>query len=66
LKNSLNILSEKNGPVCVPKSSLVESDTPISEISLNCGYENLAHFSYTFKKHIGMTPGKFRKISNTL
>ena len=33
----------------------------ISEISLECGFESVAHFNRCFKKHTGMTPTSYRK-----
>ena len=33
----------------------------ISEISLECGFESVAHFNRCFKKHMGMTPTSYRK-----
>lgn len=33
----------------------------ISEISLECGFESVAHFNRCFKKHTGMTPTSYRR-----
>lgn len=40
---------------------LVKTSLPVSEISFRCGFENIPYFSYLFKKHLGISPGKFRK-----
>lgn len=31
------------------------------EVCYNCGFQNESHFSRYFKKHIGQTPGEFKK-----
>nr|WP_240945876.1 AraC family transcriptional regulator [Pseudomaricurvus alkylphenolicus] len=36
-------------------------ERPLSEVSLECGFNSEAHFSRSFSKHFGITPGKFRK-----
>lgn len=36
----------------------------LSEVSLDCGFINMSHFSTTFKKRFEMPPSRFRKISN--
>lgn len=43
------------------KDLLVRTNSPVSEISLQCGFENIPYFSYLFKKHINMSPGEFRR-----
>jgi AraC-like DNA-binding protein len=40
---------------------LIESDKPIGQIALACGFENLAYFNRVFLKKKKMTPGSFRK-----
>jgi AraC-like DNA-binding protein len=42
---------------------LINSDFSIEEIAYQCGYENASSFSRTFLKHIGSTPGHYRKNS---
>ncbi|MGC9452792.1 MAG: helix-turn-helix domain-containing protein [Oceanipulchritudo sp.] len=37
------------------------TDKPISEISLECGFADQAHFSRSFKKQADLTPGQYRK-----
>lgn len=37
------------------------TDTPITKISENCGYQNPLVFTRAFKKKIGITPSQFRK-----
>jgi len=40
---------------------LIKTDTPIIEISLDCGYDSQEAFTRAFKKVFKMTPAKFRK-----
>jgi|HubBroStandDraft_6_1064221.scaffolds.fasta_scaffold172681_1 AraC family transcriptional regulator len=42
---------------------LVNSDTALSEIALNCGFSDQSHFCAMFKGHTGLTPAKFRDMS---
>ncbi len=43
------------------KASLVNTDQPVEEISLNIGYENISFFRRLFKKQTGLTPSQYRK-----
>ena len=47
------------------KKLLRRFDLSIEEISRECGFNSLAHFSRTFKDRCGMPPLKFRKSPNT-
>lgn len=40
---------------------LQKSNSTISEIAMDCGYENIAYFHKQFKKIINMTPSMYRK-----
>lgn len=40
---------------------LRESDTPISEIAIGCGYNNISYFNRTFRKYMHCTPGEYQK-----
>lgn len=42
---------------------LTNSETPLSEIALTCGFSDQSHFCATFKTHTGLTPAKFRDMS---
>lgn len=42
------------------KQLLSNSDLPINEIALQCGYDNVFDFSAIFKKHTGVSPSKYR------
>ena len=43
------------------KPLLVESDLPLSEIALVCGFSDQSHFTRTFSRMSGMGPGAWRR-----
>ena len=43
------------------KVSLVNTDLPFEEISVNSGYENVSFFRRIFKKQTSLTPSEYRK-----
>lgn len=42
------------------------TDQPIYQIAQEVGYEGMSQFSAVFKKHYGVTPGQFKKMSKTI
>jgi len=42
---------------------LSNTETPLSEIALLCGFSDQSHFCAMFKTHTGLTPAKFRDLS---
>lgn len=40
---------------------LSASDTPVADIALDCGFENVGHFYTVFRQHYGATPGNYRR-----
>jgi AraC family transcriptional regulator len=42
-------------------SLLAYSDMSLAEIALACGFSDQSHFSMMFKRHMGITPSRFRK-----
>ena len=44
---------------------LLNTDMNILDISYDCGFNNLSHFNKQFKKFIGITPTKFRKLRSS-
>lgn len=47
------------------KRLLKESDLQISEIAFKIGYGNVSHFNRVFKQEEGVSPGNFRKASES-
>ncbi|BFT69302.1 helix-turn-helix domain-containing protein [Paenibacillus sp. P36] len=45
------------------KSLLQHTDVPITEIAEDVGYTDSYYFSRIFKKHVGVSPGRFREKS---
>lgn len=43
------------------KEFLAMSDFTITEIALNCGFDNIPYFSYVFRKKAGLSPLEFRR-----
>ena len=43
------------------KGCLVTTDSSVSEIALECGFENIPYFSYVFKRGVNVSPSQFRK-----
>lgn len=46
------------------KKMLQNTITPITDISLACGFKDASYFSRVFKKEFGVTPSQFQKIPN--
>jgi AraC-like DNA-binding protein/quercetin dioxygenase-like cupin family protein len=44
---------------------LRHSDTPVTDIAFECGFQDSSYMAKTFKKHNGISPRDFRKISRT-
>lgn len=40
---------------------LVESDRPLVEIALDCGFESQASFTRAFTRHVGVSPARYRR-----
>ena len=40
---------------------LKTSDSPVLEIAVQCGFDNLSYFNRIFKKKYGVSPGKARR-----
>lgn len=40
---------------------LIESDTPVSDVARQCGYQHMSFFRSTFKKRFGLAPGEWRQ-----
>ena len=44
------------------KELLQESNLPVSEICARVGYNDLKHFTQTFKKYTNLSPAQYRKL----
>jgi AraC-like DNA-binding protein len=42
------------------KNSLQNPKKPILEVAIECGFDNTAYFSNTFKRRLGLSPTQFR------
>lgn len=42
---------------------LTETQTPLTEIALSCGFADLSHFCNVFRREYGITPGRYRKAA---
>jgi AraC-like DNA-binding protein len=40
---------------------ITTQDLSLTEIASKCGFQNLSHFSKTFKQQFGVSPMQFRK-----
>lgn len=45
------------------RTLLMNTHDPLSDIALACGFTDQSHFSATFKRLVGTTPAKFRRLS---
>lgn len=43
------------------ESMLINTNTPITEIALQCGFTSFSQFNRVFQKHVGMSPSAYRK-----
>lgn len=42
------------------KELLARTNSVVSDIAIQCGFQSIAYFSYLFKKQTSLTPGEFR------
>ena len=43
---------------------LAQSQTPLAEIALICGFSDQSHLSFLFKRYMGVSPSKFRALAS--
>jgi len=43
------------------KGLLIRSNLPLAQVALECGFSDQSHFTNTFVRHVGMTPGRWRR-----
>ena len=41
--------------------ALRNTDAPIAEIALQAGFADQSHFTRTFVRHMGVSPGRYRR-----
>lgn len=46
------------------RDKLLNTDTSIAGIAMECGFQSASHFQTLFKQRFGITPGKFRKSAD--
>ncbi len=44
------------------KKLLMNRDISVADIAAKCGFNHASHFSYVFRKRIGISPGRFREM----
>lgn len=42
---------------------LAQTDLPLSQVTLEVGFQSQSHFTHTFKSHLGVTPRQYRQRS---
>jgi AraC-like DNA-binding protein len=47
--------------VALAVEQMLGSDAPLSEIAMNCGFADQAHFSRQFRRMMGSTPSSWRR-----
>ncbi|MCK5804668.1 MAG: helix-turn-helix domain-containing protein [Lentisphaeria bacterium] len=45
------------------RNELADSDTPIATIAVRCGFHDQSHLSRRFKEVFGLSPGRYRRLS---
>lgn len=48
------------------QSLLINTQIPITEAALSCGFASFSQFNRVFQKHIGMSPSQYRKQNQVL
>ena len=43
------------------KEQLLNSDAPLADIAIDCGFADQSHFTRVFTKHVGSSPGEWRR-----
>ena len=43
------------------KAQLLNSDAPLADIAIDCGFADQSHFTRVFTKHVGNSPGEWRR-----
>ncbi|MBR3870491.1 MAG: helix-turn-helix transcriptional regulator [Clostridia bacterium] len=54
-----------NCRISAAKNMLINSNLPLNEIAVNCGFNSQSYFSECFKRKCGISPHSFRKTTST-
>ena len=46
------------------KLPLMETQMPVADLALACGFSSQSPFTATFRKHAGLTPRKYRAAAS--
>jgi AraC-like DNA-binding protein len=67
----MNVFKEAIGAPCIrylieyrlalAAARLQETDLPVTQIALDCGFQNSSYFNRAFKGHYHVTPSAYRK-----
>ncbi len=49
--------------ISAAKIKLCDKENSISDIALDCGFDNISYFSTIFKKLVGVTPNEYRNLN---
>lgn len=49
--------------IAAAKAGLIEGNIPLDELATKCGFSSQAYFCYKFKKMVGSSPTRYRKIA---
>lgn len=41
------------------------TNEPLADVAMTCGFSDQSHFSATFRRQIGLTPGRFRQMAQS-
>jgi AraC family transcriptional regulator len=40
-----------------------KTNEPLADVAMSCGFSDQSHFSATFRRQVGLTPGRFRQMA---
>ena len=68
-KTELNVTPGEyllNYRIAAAKNLLINTNLPLNEVAVNCGFNSQSYFSDCFKRNCGISPNTFRKNSSYL
>jgi AraC family transcriptional regulator len=42
-----------------------QTNDPLADVAMTCGFSDQSHFSATFRRQVGLTPGRFRQMAQS-